>query len=380
MSQESTLEVLLCSDYLSPSDGGVEKVIDELLNHLSDEDVEFHVFSLTSTDQPTVNLADNVEVHLVNSLDLREYVGVQSKLSVSALDEIHSLLRDFDPDVLHLHNRFFYTSAVAYLVAKATRFKGKIITTIHLGDVSGISGVAGVATGLYEHVLSRMIVRGSDRIVAVSRAAAAHAISLGATKQTTHVVQNGVDTDVFHPASDPPERQSILYVGRLVKNKGPQDLLEALPKVFDEHPNARATFVGTGPLRDKLKTRVRELNIENRVKLSGRVEDVSAVMRKSSVFCRPSYTEGLPLTLLEAMATGIPPVVTPVAGVPEVVDDRKTGILVPQKDPDALSDALTTVLNEPETASELGRSAREYVVENHSWDNRADQIIEIYKS
>ena len=380
MKDSARLKILICSDYLPPSDGGVENVIARLTEGLVKDDIDVHVFSLIASDHPLVNLPEEVTVHSANAFDFRRYLGVQSKVSLSAIPKLYRLIRSLHPDIIHLHNRFFYTTPLGYLLARVTRFDGTVITTTHLGEITGIAGIAGTVARVYEQTVGRAVFNRSDYVIAVSEASARHAESLGANESTTHVVPNGVDTEVFHPPEQTVEDPRIIFVGRLVENKGPQDLIAALPNVIEEHPDLAVHIVGSGPLEEKLRRQVKRLRIDDQVCFAGRVESVSEEMRKARVFCRPSLTEGLPLTLLEAMATGIPPVVTPVAGVPEVVTDGETGILVPPRDPSALARWLVDLFDQPEKIESLGTAARQYVIDNHRWEHRTEQLIRICRS
>jgi glycosyltransferase involved in cell wall biosynthesis len=108
------------------------------------------------------------------------------------------------------------------------------------------------------------------------------------------------------------------------------------------------------------------------------VEDISEMYDIASVFCRPSYSEGLPLTMLEAMASGVPPVVTAIAGVPEVVTDRETGILLEPGKPDDVEEAITELFDDVEFQQQLSQNAREYVVENLTWEQRTEKVMKVY--
>jgi glycosyltransferase involved in cell wall biosynthesis len=253
------------------------------------------------------------------------------------------------------------------------------VTTFHLGAIDEIDGLGGIVARGYEQSVCRAIAKCSDEVVGVSEAAATHASALGADAESIHIVPNGVDPAKFRPPNERPVTDKILFVGRLVRNKGPQDFLSALPSVFDRNDDVEAELVGTGPMREQLVSMADELDIAERVHFRGRVPDVAEVMRGSTIFCRPSYSEGMPLTLLEAMATGVPPVVTPVAGVPEVVDDSENGLLVPEGDTEALATALRKLCDHPEQRLALGSAAREYVRHNHNWSVRTDRLLDIYR-
>lgn len=253
------------------------------------------------------------------------------------------------------------------------------MVTLHLGGVEEIGGINGRAAQVYEQISGRLIQRASDHIVTVSKAVAENASGFGVNRELISVVPNGVDPEKFSPPTTYPAEKRILFVGRLIKNKGPQVLLSSLPRLVEKHPDVTVRVVGTGPLEAELRSITTRLDVEEHVEFAGYVESVAKEMRNADIFCRPSFSEGMPLTLLEAMSSGLPAVVTDVAGVPEVVTDGENGFLVPPDDPDALIKPLSTLLAEEQTKRRLGSTARRYVIENHSWDSRAERLIEIYE-
>lgn len=372
-----TPSVLLCSDYLPPSDGGVERVVDKLATQLAGEGFDIAIYTLDTGGETEVLYGrDDLTVYRSPSIDLTETIGLQSQLSPAAITQFSDVVEDHDPDLIHVHNRFFFTSLIG--VCFASRVDIPVVTTLHLGTLDALDGLGGVAARLYERTAGRLLVRNSDRVVAVSAAVAAHGRQLGARDDGIRVVPNGVDVETFVPSSDPSTGQDILFVGRLVRNKGPQCLIEALPSVLESHPDASLRIVGTGPCRETLGDRVTELGLEDRVDFLGFVDSVAQEMRAADIFCRPSLSEGMPLTLLEAMASGLPSVVTAVGGVPDVVTNRENGLLVAEPRSDQVASALDFLLANPTTADRIGTAAREYVVEHHSWTRRTQNIIDIY--
>jgi glycosyltransferase involved in cell wall biosynthesis len=167
-------------------------------------------------------------------------------------------------------------------------------------------------------------------------------------------------------------------VGRLVSNKGPEVLMKAMPKVLSRHPHARFVLVGDGPLRDRLQQMACDLGIHHGVQLLGIRHDVPQIMRDAAIFVRPSSLEGMPLSVLEAMATGLPVVATPVGGTPEVLRDDVHGYLVPVGDSQVLADALIKLLDDRFLAEEMGHRGRELVVSNYSWDAAVNQTERVY--
>ncbi|SEH45426.1 Glycosyltransferase involved in cell wall bisynthesis [Halopenitus malekzadehii] len=373
MEQRSGNRILLCSDYLPPSDGGVEQVVQKLALHLVDEGCEVGVFTLDdgARDFELQDVPD-VSFHTASALDLTDIIGLQSMFSVSALSEFRRVLREFQPDIVHAHNRFFYTSVLAAVYSICADYK--LVTTLHLGDIGMISGFGGVAAKTFEQTISRFVISRSEQVICVSAAAELIAQSLGANR--TVVIRNVVDINEFSPNSI--NGKSLLYIGRFVHNNGIQDLLTALPSILDSHPDAEIHLVGSGPLEEEVLATIESSGLSDSVTTYDYVDDISEMYDRASVFCRPSYSEGLPLTMLEAMASGVPPVVTAIAGVPEVVTDYETGVLLEPGNPDEVAQAVIELFDDAELRARLAKNSREYITENLTWEQRTEKVIEVY--
>ena len=186
-----------------------------------------------------------------------------------------------------------------------------------------------------------------------------------------HLVPMSVDVDRFTPvvrARRPGSALRVLFVGRLVPEKGPSILLEALEDLRRRGTAVEARFAGDGPLRGTLEGEVRRRGLSSTVHLLGALgqDDVLDLYAWADVFCLPSFREGLPVVLMEAMATGLPVLTTPIAGIPELVDDGLTGLSVPPGRPDLLADALLALAGDPARRQSLGEHGRHAVVERHS--------------
>ncbi|MDP2990672.1 MAG: glycosyltransferase family 4 protein, partial [Kiritimatiellota bacterium] len=193
------------------------------------------------------------------------------------------------------------------------------------------------------------------------------------------VIPNGVDGALFYPAPAGYNLgKMVLFVGRLVSNKGPEVLLRAIPLVLMRHPQARFVLAGDGPLRHRLEAVASKLAIKDVVHFLGLRRDVPELMRQASVYVRPSYLEGMPLTVLEAMASGLPVVATPVGGTPELLKDGVHGYLSPVGDPAALAAAISRVLDDPDGAAQMGRRGRELIESGYTWDAVVKQTERVY--
>jgi len=166
----------------------------------------------------------------------------------------------------------------------------------------------------------------------------------------------------------------VLTVARLDKQKGHSYLLEAAALV----PEAMFVLVGEGPERSALEAQASILGLSNRVVFLGYRDDVSDLLASCDVFVLPSLFEGLPLSVLEAMAAGKPVVATDIGGTNEAVKHGETGLLVPSADPESLARAIRTVLFDPVLSQRLGSAGRARVHQEFSAETMVQRIAEIY--
>lgn len=217
----------------------------------------------------------------------------------------------------------------------------------------------------------------ADRVVVLSEEwrdyFAANVCDLG----KIDVVHNGVKVPV-KPCS-PCSRHDVLFLGRLDANKSPDVLLRASREVPDRFPKTKIVFGGDGEI-EKNKALAEELGIAERCEFRGWViGDKRAVLfERAAVYCLPSKNEGLPMSVLEAMAHGIPTVATAVGGVPQVIEDGVSGLLIDVDDEAALSESLASLLAKPELREELGRNGRDQIVRKFGLDRTIAQVVDIY--
>lgn len=203
--------------------------------------------------------------------------------------------------------------------------------------------------------------------IAVSQSAARVLVQdNGAPADRVEVIENGVDTERFVPASRRPESPVIVSVGNQHPIKGHRVLIEAMPAILETIPAAHLRLVGRPSTDGALEARVRALGIETSVTFAGPSQDVVAELQAASAFCLPSLNEGMSNALLEAMSTGAPIVATKVGGNAELIRDGQDGRLVPASSPEALASALVHMLNAPDAAFRMGASARARAVEHFS--------------
>lgn len=176
-------------------------------------------------------------------------------------------------------------------------------------------------------------------------------------------IWNGIDLARFAFAG-PAHRPVAIAVGRLAPEKDFETLIQAVPEVLTRFPDFRLQIVGEGVERSRLESRIRELALHDKVELLGERSDIPQLLAQAGFFVCSSQTEGISLTLLEAMAVGLPIVATAVGGNPEIIVPHTTGLLVPPRQPRALASGICQMLEARDRWSELGQAARSRVEEH----------------
>ncbi|MEB3274009.1 MAG: glycosyltransferase [Prochlorothrix sp.] len=197
-----------------------------------------------------------------------------------------------------------------------------------------------------------------------------------------HIIHCGVEPRLYLPSTHTEERKRLLYVGRLSPEKGVPVLLESLRSVQETHPDVSLTIVGDGPARREWEQWVAQYGLSNQVDFVGyrSQQEVRQYLRETDVFVLPSFAEGVPVSLMEAMAASVPVVATQVAGVSELVEAGVSGYVVPPGSAEALTDALVQLLNSPEQRSRMGTAGRAKVEAEFNLEFEAEKLAQLFHS
>jgi glycosyltransferase involved in cell wall biosynthesis len=222
----------------------------------------------------------------------------------------------------------------------------------------------------------QLLVSGLDRYVR----------QLGGDTGKAFVVNRGVDLQTFQPGGQKdlarrefgirPEDVMLLFVGRLDTVKGVPYLLEAARRVLAEHANVKLLIVGDGSLREAYEEMAR--GFEGRIIFAGYRSDVPELMRAADIFVLSSLSEGAANVVMEASASGLAVVATGVGEIPEIVEDRVTGLLVKPKDPEGIYAALTELIDNPGLVREMGVAGRKRMIDKYGWEVVCRQVDENY--
>jgi colanic acid/amylovoran biosynthesis glycosyltransferase len=283
-------------------------------------------------------------------------------------------IRDFDPDVVYSHWGTF-PSTVAWVLG---RILGKPFGfTCHAHDIF-----------VNNHLLKEKI-----ETAAVPVTISRFNVEWLATRATArarerlNVIHCGVDlSTVPFDGSRRAAEGGVLAVGRLDPIKGFGDLIDALGELARGGRRVRCRIIGSGPLEGELRARIARHGLEQTVELAGALPqaDVRAALYAASLFVLPSVVtpagdrDGIPVSLMEAMAAGTPVVSTRVSGIPELVDDGREGLLVPEKDPSALAAAMARILDDPDLGTRMAIAARAKVEREFDAGIEARKLLELF--
>jgi glycosyltransferase involved in cell wall biosynthesis len=357
-----TLRVLAFCDYYGGAvGGGAEAAAQAIYGRLArDHGVQITVIGALPRARlaPVPEPAGGNPRHVsVRGMDLTGLLGAQLMVAPSLRKLAISQARAWHPDVVHINGLHFHSTGAGLRVAKS--FGLPVVTTAHLADPAVMGGAVGLAAGLFDRTWARRAARRSNLVVAVSRPVSDHMVRLGVDAGRIVVAPNGVDTDRFYPPVETMAHAELraVIVGRLVANKGAVLALDAVAAARAKGRDVRLTVVGDGPLEALLRRRAARGDLEGAVRFTGRVSDVENWLRRSDVSLRPSYTEGLPLAVLESLACGVPVVCSNVPGTLEVVRHGSNGLVVPIGDAESLGTALVRLFDARSELEHMSRAA-----------------------
>jgi glycosyltransferase involved in cell wall biosynthesis len=337
--------------------GGAENLVLDLAKEMQGQGHELMIISLTDR----IEYSEKIDRYQLK-VETCGFSGTIYHLVAlfKAYRRFKSLLKTFMPDVGHSHI-FLSDLFLRFAADSVTR----LITTFHGNEPWWSCDTCKKwLKSMLEGWSAR---RYGDVFISVSEQAkqeAAH--TLGLRVDDISVVLNGVDATVFRPTARKSEFPIIIQVARFYPEKCHADCVKAFSKVHASKANAQLWLVGEGPLRNALEEQVAQQRLGSVVKFLGLRQDVPQLLAQASIFVLSSEREGLPISLLEAMASGVPVVATAVGEIPKIIKDGSNGFLVKPRDPDELAEKMIEVLNDPQATMQRVSAARSLVEEKLS--------------
>ena len=300
----------------------------------------------------------------------------RTEMDLSAAWRLSRVIKQLQPDIVHAHDPHGVAMAALALSMSTQVAKPPLIASRR------------VDFRLRGSSLSRWKYRQVDCFICASNAIRQILLSDGVPAARAVTVHEGIDLDRVAAAPPanlheelwlPHQAPIVGNVAALVPHKGQRHLVEAATLVVRQVPDARFVIAGEGELRESLERQIKERHLEKHVLLAGFRPDVLSVHKAFDIFVMSSVTEGLGTSLLDAMAAGKPTVATETGGIPEVVVDGETGILVPPRDHQAMAGAIVRLLGDPDLRRCMGEAALTRVREKFSAERMVEGTLQVYR-
>lgn len=425
---KNSLRVAMLINGYHPRVGGAERQVGALAPLLQEQGVEVHILTRRYYGLEPFNMVDNVPVHRLHIPGPKPVASLLFTLSALLR------LRKLRPDVIHAHDMYSCTTTAVAMkrLSRTPGFGGvPIVVTPHGGGAQG--DIERLKRKTMGGSRIRTFRRHVDGFTTISKEIDAGLAGIGIANEKRFAIPNGVDTTRFAPlkenqsllnafqitqgqsALDPymlsaqgglkmkpagmplqersasiksslakralralhglPEDGLItIFTGRLVPGKRVDQLLAVWPTIRTHHRKAFLLVLGTGPEEKALKQAAGE-----GVHFAGNIDDVAPYLQASDLFILPSAAEGLSVSLLEAMATGLPAISTTVGGAPDVIKHGQNGWLIPPDNLSSLEASLLELLGDAELRAEMGRNARQDIVADYSLPAVAGKLRDLYE-
>ena len=300
----------------------------------------------------------------------------RSEIDLSSAWKLSKIIRQWKPEIVHAHDPHAVSMAGLALSFGAPDPRPKLIASRR------------VDFHLQSHTFSQWKYRQMDGFIAASHAIKDILVADGIPSGRIEVVHDGIDVEKIQhrPVIDlhaeywlPHGVPVIVNVGALTGHKGQKYLIDAMPMVLREVPDAHLVIFGEGDLRAPLEKQIKQLSLGKRVLLPGFREDVMSLMKSADLFVMSSVTEGLGSAVLDAMAMGHAVVGTKAGGIPEAVIQDETGLLVEPADAKALAAAIARLLKDASLRKQFGETGRARVAEHFGVDRLVEGTLEVYR-
>ncbi len=304
-------------------------------------------------------------------------IRIRNAIDLAAGVRLRAILKRERYDVVHFH-----TSRAHSMAPFARGFGSTLIVTRRMDYMPN--------RVFAPYLFNRAV----DGVVAISGGVADSLAAAGVDRERVTVVHSGVDCERFRKPT-PQERADarialgiaddefvVSAVGALEARKGHRYLIEAIGALAAARKSVKlkCLIAGQGSIRGALQGEIAVVRCTERAKLLGRIDDARELLWASDVFAMPSLKEGLGVAALEAMASALPVIASDVGGLREVVEDDRSGIVVPPADPKAIASAIGRLIESDELRSQMGAAARARVVENYSMDKMAARTLALYRA
>lgn len=352
---------------------GAENMASELIRQLSISGVKSHLGVFFNNEDSNIDILSNVESYIENGV----VFPCRGKINLNTILKLHRYIKSNKIDIIHSHK---YKTNFYSLFAKF-RTNCRLISTCHnwLGNSLNMK---------FYTVLDIFLLRAFDFVIGVSNEVTNTLKSYVPQKKILKI-ENGIDIKRFFKVYEKTEAKRLLgfdgktlvgFVGRLSQEKGVSYLIEALQKLVFHKEDLYGLIVGEGNYGNYLKDYVNSLGISNKVIFTGNRKDTPLIYCALDVFVLPSWKEGFPIAVLEAMACGTPVIATKVGDIPSIIENNVSGIIINKKDANEIKEAIENLLSEPARADRMSEIAVNVAANKYTSEIMAQKYLKVYEN
>lgn len=370
--------LMLAWEYPPNHVGGLGRHVRHISSSLLERGAKVTVLTRSAAGGTRVWDDEGVKVLSVAPYELHppDFITWATQLNVSLLESAYRLLQAEDFDVIHAHDW-----VVAY-AARALKHSWNLplVATIHATEFGRQRGLHNPSQA---HISETewWLCYEACRVITCSRHMRREVQGLfRVPRDKVRVIPNGIDGSWFAVQRKTASHPLVIFVGRLVPEKGAHVLVDAMHDVVREFPDAELVIAGAGPMEHDIRTRAYHGQLGDRVKLVGHLDDrgLRDLYSRAWIACFPSAYEPFGIVALEAMATGVPCIAGNAGGLREIISHGVTGLTVEPDNPRALADSVLYLLRNPKVAEEMALRAKAVSSENYSWKDIAGKTVAVY--
>lgn len=339
--------------------GGGEKLAVDIARFLDITKIDVEILSLYPKQDTILD-----QFAEENALKVK-YLSKKKGVDFSLISQLHRAIRNFNPDVIHTH-----LYVIPYVLLAAPGRCKKYHTVHNVAEKEAVGFRRAIHKFAFKHC-------GFIPVGISPYCSETIARTYGLSKESFPCIINGVDINSYKPAHIEHEGFKFINVARFYPQKNHKMLLQAFAKVYREYPEAELEIVGEGQLRNELENLTEELGITNVVHMNGETNKINEKLNSADAFVLSSDFEGLPISVLEAMACGLPIISTSAGGIVDIVSPDRNGYIVPIGNVDALADAMLRIIRDDNHRLQMGLESRA-IADNLSIEKCAKEYEKLY--
>ena len=299
------------------------------------------------------------------------------KVLLLFLKDMIKIFTKFKPDVIH--SIYVIESLIMGLL-------GKVFRVPSIFHSRGMDFNYDPFINIKSNILARIACKLNKRVITVSKAMKLDGLKLNVPQEKVISLYDGIDISLFTPTNKnyniENRKIEILNVGRFYPVKCQDMLIEVCKKLREDKIDFHLTFTGYGPLENELIDLIKKYNLENWVNIAGYTDHdkIPEILNKADLYVQPSLSEGMPISVIEAMSMKLPVILTRVGGMPELIEQNKGGVLINVNDKNELYNAILYYVKNPNRIMADGERNREFAIRNFNWKYHVKKLYKIYQN